>query len=132
MCGIESTESQMATSRAKREEGFKNSRPVRFISWGFGTLVGSMILLSLSSSAHSPVGVKFIFPSYCCQNEHCREAKEGEIVDTKGGYYLMPWKIFIAEHLVKDSPDGKIYVCANWYKGMRKPYFRCLFIPRVA
>ena len=81
------------------------------------------------ASAHeAPSG--FRYDGYCCSDQDCRPADEGEIVSVSGGWHVVPSNLYVPlnDHRIHRSPDGRFHIC-NVTAGDRKSAFWCLYIP---
>jgi len=62
----------------------------------------------------------------CCNDEDCRPASDGEVVETTDGWLYTPTGRVVKEgdNAYRDSKDEQFHVCTNF-----TGWLRCLYVP---
>lgn len=64
----------------------------------------------------------------CCSGIDCRIAADDEIVETKGGWKVVPTGEFYRYDQAPPSPDGKFHRCLKVPTDVASPTI-CIFVP---
>lgn len=74
------------------------------------------------------------YDSECCSGSDCQAAKDGEVVQSPGGWLIIPLGIVVPYDKTRTSPDGKFHYCQYGGVGGAGGFITasgrgCLYVP---